>query len=276
MDRRVVATVAVVVVLSLAGCSALPAFDQDQTPAATPSPTATTTPSATPTPTATPTPQDPANVDYPDGYGPDGIEDPDAAARTHVDALVGADSYRFRFDVGVGSGNGTEDAFVYLLSVDQANETALEIRDDGDATRYQYYENDRLYLRLVVDGDEQYNATDTEFVPEQFTGSQYLGPLFEHVEYGTPETVDTDNGTLHRYRSENVTDPDAILPGNATEAEIASFTVQLVVHEDGYVRGARYIVVTENGSELAAVALVEDVNAETVTRPEWYDRAAEG
>jgi hypothetical protein len=68
VDRRALATVAVVVLLSLAGCSALPIRDDGQ-----PEPT------ATPAPTATPPPEPPSSEDYPEGYGPDGIEDAEAA-----------------------------------------------------------------------------------------------------------------------------------------------------------------------------------------------------
>jgi hypothetical protein len=266
MDRRAAAMVAAIVLLSLAGCSALPVWDDGQ-----PEPTAT--PTTTPAPT--PTPEDLTSADYPDGYGPEGVEDPEAAVASHVRTLTGYESYRFRFDVGVGSGNGTEDAFVYLVRVDRADRQAVEIRDEGDVTQRQYYEEDRLYLRRDVDDETTYNATDLGFDGERLTGEQFVAPLIQNVEYGRPTRVETDNGTIYRYTSENVTDPGAILPADTTGGEIADFTVELLVHEDGYVRGARYVVITEDGTELGAVGVVDEVDEVDVTRPDWYDRAAE-
>ncbi len=259
---------AVVALGSLAGCSALPVFDG---PGATATPTATPTdgPGATATPTAAP-------LEYPDGYAATGVADVDAAVANHERTLAGYESYRYRFDVGVGDDDGTTDAFVYLLRVDHADERALEIRDDGEAARFQYFEGDRLYAKLEVGDDVSYNATDVEYVRERFSGIQFIAPLFEHVEYGGADVRETDNGTFYRYRSESVTDPGAILPSNTTSAEIRSFDVTLVVHEDGAVRGASYDVVTEQGTRLAAVLTVRSVDETTVERPDWYDEAADG
>lgn len=269
MDRRVVATLTVAVALVLAGCSALPVFDDGAAgPAATPTATDTPTPAATPT-------TEP--VDYPGGYGPTGLDDPDLAAASHQRTLANYDSYRFRFDVGTGTGNGTRDAFVYLVRVEQASETALEIRDaGGDRTRYQYFENDRIYLKLETGDGEVYNASEFAFEPVQFTGIGFLLPLFDNVTYGRPTIVETPNGTLYRYESETVTDPRAVLRADVDRGDLESIDVDLVVHEDGYVRAARYVAVTTDGAELAAIAEVSAVNRTDVERPDWYDRAADG
>ena len=267
MERPVVAA-AVVVVVSLAGCSVL-LGDGGAGPS-------TATPIPEPTATATPTPTpEPAAFDYPDGYGPGGVADATTAAETHAGTLAGYDSYRVRFDRLVGAGNGTSGRLSYRLSVDQADETALEIREDGIVTRRQYYEDDRLYVKLETPNGERYNATDAPFAPEAFGGGEFIYPLLGAVDYGTPERVETDNGTVYRYRSEQVTDRGAIVPGNVVDEGIRRFDVQLLVHEDGYVRGARYTVVTEEGTELQGVAVVDSVGDERVERPAWYDRAAE-
>jgi len=264
MERRVVAAAAVVVVVSLVGCSVL-LGDGGAGPS-------TATPTPEPTVTATPTPG-PEAFDYPDGYGPNGVADATIAAETHAGTLAGYDSYRVRFDVGAG--DGTESRLSYRLSVDQSDETALEVREDGIVTRRQYYEDDRLYANVSTPDGEQYNATDAPFAPEAFGGGEFIYPLFGAVDYGTPERVETDNGTVYRYRSERVTDPRAIVPGNVVDEGIRRFDVQLLVHEDGYVRGARYTVVTEEGTELRGIAVVDSVGDERVERPAWYDRAAE-
>lgn len=271
MDRRVAATLAAVVLLAFAGCSALPVFDDgSSTPAAT-TPTPSPTAAGNPTPTPSPDP-----VDFPDGYGPSGVVSPDAAAANHNRTLTGYSSYRFRFDVGIGNGSGTQDAFVYLLRADHDTGQALEIRDDGDVTRQQYAENDRLYVKLEVGDNVTYNSTDRVYRPSRYTGLQFVAPLFDHVEYGGADVRETDNGTMYRYRSERVTDPDAILPAEVTADEIESFDVELFVHGDGYVRFARYTVVTQDGTELAAIARIDSVNATDVDRPAWFDEAAGG
>ncbi|PSQ44618.1 hypothetical protein BRD14_00800, partial [Halobacteriales archaeon SW_5_68_122] len=232
MDRRVVVTTAVAAVVLLAGCSMLLGGD-----GATPAPSPT--PEATPTDTPTPVPLE--EREFPDGYGPDGVENAETAAGTHVETMTGYDSYRFRFDVRVSSGNGTDDAFVYLTSVDGENGKALELRDDGEVTRYQYYEDDRVYVRVVSGDEEAYNATDQQFGRARLAGNQFLDPLLEYVEYGEAEPVSTDNGTVYRYTSERVTEPGTILSADISEAEIRSFEVELLVHEDGYIRGAKYV-----------------------------------
>ena len=257
---------AVAAVVLLAGCSMLLGGD-----GATPAPSPT--PEATPTDTPTPVPLE--EREFPDGYGPDGVENAETAAATHVETATGYDSYRFRFDVRVSGGNGTDDAFVYFTSVDQENGRALEIRDDGEVTRYQYYEDDRVYVRVVSGDEETYNATDQQFGRARLAGNQFLDPLLKYVEYGEAEPVSTDNGTVYRYTSERVTEPGTILSADISEAEIRSFEVELLVHEDGYIRGAKYVVVTEDGSGLEAVATVDSIGEEAVTRPNWYDEAAE-
>jgi hypothetical protein len=268
MDRRLVVTVAVVAVVSLAGCSALPVFDG---PGATP----TTTPIAdTPTPDGTPT-ATAEPLEYPDGYGASGVVDPVAASLTHERTLAGYDSFRFRFDVGVGNESGPTDAFVYLLRVDHTDEQALEIRDDGDIARYQYFESDRLYVKLEVEDDVSYNSTDLQYVRERFSGTEFLTPLFEHVDYGGPDIRRTDNGSFYRYRSEEVTNASAAIPAGVTNEGIESFNVTLVVHEDGSVRAVSYTVVTEQDTRLTALATVEGINSTSVERPDWYDAAAD-
>ena len=253
---------AVAAVVLLAGCSMLLGGDG-----------ATPAPSATPTDTPTPVPLE--EREFPDGYGPDGVENAETAATTHVETVTGYDSYQFRFDVRVSGGNGTDDAFVYLTSVDQENGRALELRDDGEVTRYQYYEDDRVYVQVVSGDEETYNATDQQFGRARLAGNQFLDPLLKYVEYGEAEPVSTDNGTVYRYTSERVTEPGTILSADISEAEIRSFEVELLVHEDGYIRGAKYVVVTEDGSGLEAVATVDSIGEEAVTRPDWYDEAAE-
>jgi len=272
MQRRVVATLAVVLLTCTAGCSTLPVFDRSADSAtASPTPTLAGTDGApgTATPTASP-------LQFPAGYDATGVRNTSTAVAGHEAALAGYDSYRYRFDVGVGEDDETTDAFVYLLRVDHVDRRALQIRDDGDVTRSQYFEADRLYLELDVRGNVSYNATDTEYVREAFSGIQFIAPLLEHVEYQGPDVRETDNGTFYRYRSERVTDPDAILPANTTSEPIDSFEVTLVVHEDGAVRGASYTVVTDGGTHLRALATVDRINDTDVDRPDWYDRAAEG
>lgn len=272
MQRRVVATLAVVLLTCIAGCSALPVFDgpgESATPTATQSPTGDNGGPGTPTATASP-------LEFPAGYDATGVSNASRAVAAHESALAGYDSYRYRFDVGVGEGNETTDAFVYLLRVDHADRRALQIRDDGEVSRAQYFEGNRLYLKLDVRGDVSYNATDHEYVREEFSGIQFIAPLFEHVEYAGADVRETDNGTFYRYRSERVTDPAAILPANTTSESIDSFDVTLVVHEDGAVRGASYRVVTEQGTHLTALVTVDRIDATDVDRPDWYDEAAEG
>lgn len=279
MDRRVALTAAVAVLLALAGCSALPMWDDN---GATPTPEADGV--ATPTETATPEESAPAadpdagegdgpeDANYPEGYGPGGLEDPGTATAAHVDALVGFESYLFQYQSRLDTDEG-DASFTYVTTADNEGEVAYVIQDTGQLSQASYFEDDRVYIRQESDGEVEYNATDREYEMSEFAGVQFVAPLHSGVEYGDAEIIETDDGTFFQYTSDDVTDPEAILQSDVDEDRIERFDVAIVVDTDGAIRSAAFAVEADN--DVTAQMAVGEVGSTNVDRPEWFDEADE-
>lgn len=279
MKRRF-ALLAVVVLVSLAGCSALPVWDEGDT-GTTPAPD-----DSTPTATATPTGESsdsvpsadpdadpgsgPADADYPDGYGPGGVTDAGTAATTHIDALAGYDGYIFSYDSLIQAGDANT-TFTYQQIVDRADERAYVIQDTGEASQVSYFEDDRVYIRVESDDEVRYNDSDRAYNMSEFSGIQFVGPLLANVEYGNATVHETEEGTFYSYASENVTDPGAILRSDVDESEIDSFETSIVIDERGTIRRAAFVV--ESDRTVSVQMGFGELNATDVQRPDWFEQA---
>lgn len=280
--KRPVALLAVVVLVSLAGCSALPVWDEGG-PDATPDPDG-----STPAPTATPTPtggssdsvpsadpdadpgEGPADADYPDGYGPSGVTDAGTAVTTHIDALAGYEGYIFSYDSLIEEGDANT-TFTYQQIVDRADERAYVIQDTGEASQVSYFEDDRVYIRVESGGEVRYNDSDRAYNMSEFSGIQFVGPLLANVEYGDATVHDTEEGTFYSYASENVTNPGAILRSDVDRSEIDSFETSIVIDERGTIRRAAFIV--ESDRTVSVQMGFGELNSTTVQRPDWFEQA---
>ena len=264
MRRTTLLTVALVLSLSLAGCSALPVWDDGASPG-----TETRTDGV---PTADPGGEGGAgpDADYPDGYGPGGVDDPDAAMSTHVEALGESDGYIFTYNALIREGD-VETSVAVVNQADNADGVGYETQNRPDRTLVTYFEGDRAYTRHERDGDVAYNATDYEYDTSRFTGYQFVWPLFAHVEYRDAEVVETDRGTFYHYVSDEVTDPQGILRNPVDEARLDRFDVALVVDEDGVVRHANFVV--EADRNVTVSMDVGEIGSTNVERPEWFDEA---
>jgi hypothetical protein len=274
MERRVVLTVVLVVVMSLSGCSALPIWDGGD--ASPESGTATSSPTPTPTPDvpeANPEgePGDGPDVAYPDGYGPNGVEAADTAISNHIGTLQSYDNYIFSYDSLIQA-DDSQTSFSYQQLVDQENEVAYIIQDTSQGAIVSYYEDQTVYIRDETGDETRYNSTDTQYNMGDFTGFQFVGPLLAHVEYGDAEVLESDSGTIYRYVSENVTNPDAILRSDVDESRIDAFNVSIVVDEDGAVRQAVFVVKADR--DITVTMGVSEINSTNIDRPEWYEQAA--
>jgi hypothetical protein len=275
MDRRVALTVVVALCLSLAGCSALPVWDDG----------GNTTPEAGPdTPTATPTPGDsvpeanpdgesgdgPSEADYPPGYNASGVSDPGTATAAHVDALISYPSYLFTYQSRLETAEGNS-SFAYTTAADNEGEVAYIVRDTSQGPQAAYYEDDRVYVRDETGEETQYNSTDREYNMEEFSGVQFVGPLLGAVEYNDAEVIETESGTFFRYTSAEVTNPEEILGTQVDEERIDRFDVSIVVDSEGAIREAVFVVEADN--DVTARMSVGEVGSTNVERPEWFDEA---
>ncbi|QLD87330.1 hypothetical protein HWV23_16900 [Natronomonas halophila] len=276
MDRRVALTLVVAVFLPLAGCSALPVWDD---PGGTPTPD-----SGTATPTVTPTPAEsvpganpggeggdgPEDASYPPGYNASGVSDAGTATAAHVDALLNYPNYLFTYQSRLETAQGNT-SFTYNTIVDNEGEVAYVVRDTSQGAQAFYYEDDRVYVRDETGDDTRYNSSDRQYNMEEFSGVQFIGPLLGSVEYNDAEVFETDNGTYYRYTSAEVTDPQAILGTEVDEDRLDRFDVSIVVDSEGAVRAAMFVVEADN--DVTARMSVGEVGSTTVERPTWFDEA---
>ena len=261
MTRRTLLLVAVVLSLSLAGCSALPMWD-DGSPGA----------DQDGVPTADPGGEggDGPDVEYPDGYGPNGVEEPDSALSAHLGTLAEVDGYSFTYDALISEGD-SETAVGLVYHADNVDEVGYQIQNRPDAAVVTYFEDGAAYTRIEQDGEVRYNATETDYKMSRFTGYQFVGPLLAQVEYGDAEVVETEEGTFYQYVSEEVHNPDGILRSDVDEDRIERFDVAIVVDEDGVVRHANFVV--EADRNVTVTMNVDEIGETDVSRPDWYDEA---
>ncbi|MFT4885756.1 MAG: hypothetical protein ACI8U4_003284 [Natronomonas sp.] len=273
MDRRVALTLVVAVFLPLAGCSALPIWDD--TGEATPD-SGTATPTVTPTesvPDANPGGEGgdgPEDASYPPGYNASGISDAGTATAAHVDALLNYPNYLFTYQSRLETEQGNT-SFTYNTIVDNEGEVAYVVRDTSQGAQAFYYEDDRVYVRDETGDDTRYNSSDRQYNMEEFSGVQFIAPLLGGVEYNDAEVIETDSGTYYRYTSAEVTDPESILGTEVDENRIDRFDVSIVVDSEGAIREAVFVVEADN--DVTARMSVGEVGSTTVERPTWFDEA---
>ncbi|WP_336133334.1 DUF7537 family lipoprotein [Natronomonas amylolytica] len=273
MNRRVALTVVVALFLALAGCSALPVWDDGGNTAPE---AGTDTPTATPTPTESVPNADPGgdggdgveDASYPPGYNASGVSDPGTATAAHVDALLGYSSYIFTYQSRLETAEGNS-SFAYTTASDNEDEVAYAVRDTSRGPQAAYYEDDRVYLRDETSDETRYNSTDREYDMEEFSGVQFVGPLLGAVEYNDAEVIETESGTYFRYTSAEVTNPEEILGTQVDDNDIDRFDVSIVVDADGTVREAMFVVEADN--DVSARMSLSEINSTNVERPEWFD-----
>lgn len=279
MDRRVALTVAVALFLALAGCSALPIWDDtggaDTTPDA-----GTATPTGTPTPTPTESVPDadpggeggdgPEDASYPPGYNASGVADAGTATAAHVDALLNYPNYLFTYQSLLETSQGNS-SFTYTTLVDNEEEVAYVVRDSSQGAQASYFEDDRVYIRDETGDETEYNSTDRPYNMEEFSGVQFIAPLLGAVEYNDAEVIETESGTYFRYTSAEVTDPEEILGTEVDEERIDRFDVSIVVDSNGAIRAAMFVVEADN--DVTARMSVGEVGSTDVERPTWFDKA---
>ena len=266
MNRRVVLAVAVAVLLALSGCSALPMWDEGSDGA--PETDEEGVPEADPSAEG----GDGPDADYPDGYGPNGVEEPDTALSTHMGALSERQSYMFTYDALITE-NGSETSLGIVHHVDNDDEVAYQIQNRPNGNVVVYFEDGRAYIRQESDDEVRYNATDQEYTMTDFSGYQYIGPLLAQVEYQDAEVIETEAGTFYHYVSDEVVNPEGILRNTVDQDRMERFDVAIVVDEDGVVRHANFVV--EADRDITVTMDVGEMDGVEVDRPDWYDEAAD-
>ncbi|AQL41351.1 hypothetical protein BV210_00855 [Halorientalis sp. IM1011] len=274
MRKRVLATLAVTVLVALAGCAGGPLGGEG---------TATDTDSgdddrAIESETATV-----SSFAYPAGATPSGIENVSTLLDEHESALSGSSvtlSGTTGFSAG-GSSNSASAGIEYTIEHEaSSNETLTRVvgGDSGDTFTSYITDGTTAYRVNGSDGVEygtaqaSVDAPYAETAPANFTGRSVLLTILGSGEYNATDVVARNGTELVRYDLETVTEtPEGQLNiGGDTEVNGTVF-----VDSDGIVHEA--YLTASSGSEQGfsfgyeASAVFSDIDSTTVEEPEWTD-----
>jgi len=223
-------------------------------------------------------PSDPSEFDYADGYGPDGVTDPQAAVESHNSGLIGSGSYTgtYRSDVE------TDDQSVQLnvtsrvdFDAEQGYQRSEVVTQGSTSTVEVYRGSDMRYRRSQARNQSRTRSSELAFAAEDLTTVEPVRPLLTNVS-GYDASIEERNGrTLVVYETSGGGDIDSFYGINES-AEVSSFSGQFAVDSDGIVRSASYELTYQVENEQRALQVeyaVSDVGETTVERPGWVDDA---
>lgn len=247
-NRSAIAVVLVVVVL-LAGCSALVGDGAGG-------------------------PDSPEEFEYADGYDADGVTNDSEAVRSYRHALTNRSSFTTVYDQNV-TGQETNLTYEVRYEVDVDGEQAYHRVDAPslEFEREEYYGNDTKYTRLVRSGNEQTTSTDVAFTPGNFTGIDAVERMLSNDTDFETSLEERDGTPVVVYETEGAA--NAVTMFSLVEENVTSFRASFAVDSEGIVRTASYdLEYTSNSGEELTITLdfeVRDLDATTVDRPGWVD-----
>lgn len=249
MANRSAIAVALVVVVLLAGCSAIVG---DETGG----------------------PDSPDEFDYADGYDADGVTDDSEAIRSYQQALTNRSSFTTAYHQNV-TGQDTNLTYEVRYEVDVDGEQAFHrvAAPSLEFEREEYYGDDTKYTRRVSSGDEQTSSTDVAFSPGNFTGIDAVDRMLSNDTDFETSLEERDGEPVVVYETEGAA--NAVTMFDLVEENVTSFSASFAVDSDGVVRTASYDLeyTSESGEELTITLdfEVRDLDATTVDRPGWVD-----
>jgi hypothetical protein len=163
MDRTVLRTTAVALLVLVAGCAAF-AAGGSETPQSTPTGTATPTATApTSTDTDTDTHTDAPDQEYPDGWSPAGIDDPDAALAAHYRATLTGPSTTVTYRSRIREVTNERAANTTLSMHVDTGSKRLYAALDGARTSREVFFADGTLTRWNVENETVVGTESTEF-----------------------------------------------------------------------------------------------------------------
>ncbi|WP_424019101.1 DUF7537 family lipoprotein [Halorientalis pallida] len=275
MRKRVLVTLALTLVVALAGCTGgLSGGEGTTTDAGTDSTDANE--EALDSTTATVT-----NFAYPAGATPSGIENVTTLLDEHEAALSGSSvtlSGTKGFSAG-GSQSSASAGIEYTIEHEaSSNETLTRIVGGGSGNTFTSYLTDGT-AAYRVDGSTgvEYGAVSTavdapfaDTAPDSFTGRTLLRTILGSGEYNATDVVSRNGTELVRYDLETVVStPDAKLNiGSDTQVEGTVF-----VDSEGIIHEASFSATsgTDEGFSFGyeASAVFSDIGSTTVEEPDW-------
>jgi hypothetical protein len=273
--RRQAATLVVVALVLLSGCSLL----DGGTPTPGAEPTSTPTASPTPTLTASPTP---TPVPYPEGYSGEGVTNATAARGGHIDGLLATTNFSLGYNATVRTPNGTSQVTL-LQAVSPGGPRALTDtviaatgnRGSGAVRRTRFYTNATQFIRIQRDGNTTFGTINGTLPAEAFVGRQYVDAALTNVSYDGGERVEQAGETFFRFNATGIEDPGALLSSRIAPEDVTGGQVTLVVDRDGVVRSVQYSATVERNGETIRYSVafaVSGIDQTPVQRPDWAQR----
>ncbi|MEF8830398.1 MAG: hypothetical protein V5A23_02540 [Halobacteriales archaeon] len=264
MTRRVLVTVAVALLVLLAGCggTAEPTAD---------SPAETTSPDG-PSPTPTVGLDD---VKLPTGVSESGVTDADALVSAHADALSGESAtvaMDFRLEV---NGSGQNVSFRGKVTPDADAGWIQVTLQDGVGTYYT--EAGTTYQRVESGGETTYGTTDeVSAIPAEprFGADARIGDAVRAANWTATGVVERNGTRLIRMEATHVSVPDSVDVANASAVESSGV---LLVDTEGVVHHVSVhtrVTADEKTVVYEIEVTVTDVGATTIQRPDWVDEAS--
>jgi hypothetical protein len=267
MVRRL--AVVAVLVVALAGCSALSGGSGGATPPSTETVTPMPLPTDTPVETLSPPP----------GLAPNGSVAPGALLRAHYAALDGR-SFTWRLDYrrsveasgppeSAAASNATVDVAERRLRVAANGSYHLTRRMTGTNGGAVYADDTGTYVLSGRANGSAYRSAGGELDYRHYLRTaQTLGRYFS-VEWATLSTVERDGRTYYRI---HVTHPPQTLVDGHAKQTITDYAATAYVTRDGLIRALAVEYEYRLGDDRVTVSLRSEfraVGATTVTRPEW-------
>ena len=213
---------------------------------------------------------DPESVDYPDGFGQEGITDTETASETHRQSLEEPYRVAFRLRQIDARGAVTTTGNVSVRPDDRRYHVEVDQRAATKTRGYErYYVDDAVYVRTSSAQESEYEQRNESFSRPVYADRETFVTMLADLSLNATE-VRVENGTeLVVYRVTNVSSPRM---GSTTEA--ANGTV--VVDTTGTIRSINISFTRTSQGMDRETTFRYDVTTEAdveIERPGWIDLA---
>lgn len=218
-----------------------------------------------------------SDEDLPDGITKDGVQDPQAAAADHGDALEGS---AYTLEVGTVRNPQTETAGTV--------EVTQTLRNDGDGTirtriersgtnpyAIDIWANESLAVRKVTRGNStSYDRVDAAGLRQSATGEATVREMFAAGNFVPTDLTTEDGRQIVVLTAE---EPSEGAANRLGVDSVSSLSGTARVDSDGRVHSLEmeFTYTTQSGTQISQTLTLElrDVGATTVDRPPWVGEA---
>lgn len=223
-------------------------------------------------------PSDPAEFEYADGYGPDGVTDGSAAVESHQSALVARGNFTGTFTYDVEADNETTVVSVENR-VDFESEEGYQRVDvetpQSTSVVETYSASDTRYRRSQFNNESSIQTQNRSFVAENATALDPIRPLLLNVSSYDSSVGERNGTTVVVYEKGSNEGVDSFY-GIQDSANISSFSGTFAVDSEGVVRSADYEITYTVGGQQRTLSVEYSLSAfgeTSVERPGWVDDA---